>query len=761
MIGIVKFLGFICVLCLFGLTSSLALLNFPSAVLLISLSISIGIASYIFLCHVLSFILGPSLAVIYSFFILLSISVVLATLNLKRCVSTLKQADFRAFLLLFGSGLLISLTSYFAISKMGIFDVEVHVPLALTIFHNNVYPPRDLFRPEFVLLYHYGGDIFAGAIHKICHLRIDTAFELAASFSASLIYFGFFSLAYLLTNHFKTSMISGLCTYFGGGLLWVDAVIRFSFNSLPPGSEGWSLLQTFLNIGLHGGIFNAPSVSTFTSTYSLGLPLLITSIVLFFLNLKESHRMTDMARQGGVTTICLFSLLLCAEWLFVTFLFGSIAFALFYFLTTRDRSSFINLAITLVLSILLNATLGNPLFLQEDIQTIGRANIFNVGVKEKLFLIPSWGRLTSGAMVLDVVSFFSWEAIAEFGISYVLFPLSILYLVKSKNDLAIFLFLTGFLTFPIPLFMEYRLNPVEFNRLFSFGNSIFILLITCSIFYLKVPFKRWFVIAYVILLTLTPVSNLVLSAVISPYVSFNKSFTQALFNGLKELNSPIDIVNQLRNLYKVQKHLKQQAMPLEREDIVFLKRKNKPLEMAISNHSSVPLYAGMYTLTPARKYIYKDLMYSSFDSTYSTVFKSLDEEILRELNIKWILMFTNDQYHPDETFYRTLSGLSEKVFDGEMNLPPNQKGKVEIFHIREFGEVPHPKERRVAWVLSDSNGGAAEMSLLGQKKITLFPTSKDARHYLRKEFDKKVLNKQTVTSQLIMIDQLCSHLGST
>ena len=757
MTGIIKFLGFIFVLFSFGFTSSLALLNLNSTVLLILLSFSIGIAFYIFLCHVLSFVLGPSVAVIYGFFILLMISVVLAAINLRKCISTLKEANVRAILLLFGSALLISLTSFFAISKMGIFDVEFHVPLTLTMFHNNVYPPKDFFRPEFVLLYHYGGDIFAGAIHKICNLRIDTAFELASSFSASLMYFGFFSLAYLLTTHFKTSLISGLCTYFGGGLLWVDAVIRFSFNSLPPGSEGWSFLQTFLNIGLHGGIFNAPSVSSFTSTYSLGLPLLITSIVLFFLNLKEgSHHLKVMARHGTMTAICLFSLFLCAEWLFMTFLVGSTAFVLLYFLRTKDRSSFVNLAAILGLSIVLNATLGNPFFLQEDIQHIGRAYIFNVGLKEKLFLIPSWGRLTSGAMVLDVVSFFSWKAIAEFGISYVLFPLSVFYLIKSKNNFAVLLFLIAILTFPIPLFIEYRLNPVEFNRLFSFGNSIFILLITCSIFYFGLSLKRWFVIGYVILLTLTPVSDLVLSAVISPYVSFNKSFTQALLDGLKKVRSPIDFATQLKNLYEAQKDLKQQVMPLDREDIVFLKRKSKPLEVAISNNPCVPLYAGTYTLIPARKYVYKDLMYTSFDSIYRTVFNSLDKEILRELNIKWILMFTSDKHHPAETFYSSISGISDKVFEKEMNLEQNQKGKIEIFHIREFDEIPSHKERRAAWVLSDKNGGAAEMSLLGEKKITLFSTSKDARNYLEKGFKKEVLNKQTVTSQLIVIDELNS-----
>jgi len=755
MVGIVTFLGFICALGLFGLTSSLAFLNLPSTVLLVSLSFSIGIAAYIFLCHVLSFVLGPSLAVFCSFFILLIISAVFGTLNLKKAMTIPKEADFRALLLLFGSGLFISLTSFFAISKMGIFDVEAHVPLALTLFHNNVYPPRDFFRPEFVLLYHYGGDIFAGAIYKICHLRMDTAFELSSSFLASLTYFGFFSLAYLLTNQFKTSMIIGLCTYFGGGLLWVDAVVRFLLNKLPPGSNDWSFVQTFLNIGLHGGVFNAPSVSTFTSTYSLGLPLLVTSIILFFLSLtKSSHHATVIARHGSMTTICLFSLFLCAEWLFATFLVGSMAFGLFYFLRTKDRNSFIHLAVVLISSIALNATLGNPLFCQEDIQQIGRANIFNLGVKENLFLIPSWGRLTSSFMVLDSVNFFSWKAIAEFGISTVFFPLTVIYLVKSKNNFGVFLLMMAVFTFPVPLFIEYRLSPVEFNRLFSFGNSIFILLITCGIFYFGFSIKRWFIIGYVILLTLTPVSDLVLSALISPYVSFNKSFNQALLDGLKNVRSPIDVATQLKHLYRVQKDLKQQVMPLERDDIVFLRKQSKPLEVAISNHPYAPLYAGTYSLVPAKRYVYKDLMYTSFDSIYSTMLKGLDREILRELNVKWVLMFTSETYHPEETFYRSIGHISDKVFERQINLPQNQKGKVEIFRIREFDKIPSPKERRTAWVLSDKNGGAAEMSLLGEKKVTLFSTSKDARSYLKKAFKKGLLNKETVTSQLIVIGEL-------
>ena len=117
-------------------------------------------------------------------------------------------------------------------------------------------------------------------------------------------------------------------------------------------------------------------------------------------------------------------------------------------------------------------------------------------------------------------------------------------------------------------------------------------------------------------------------------------------------------------------------------------------------------------------------------------------------------MFTSDKHHPAKTFYSSISGLSDKVFEREMNLPQNQKGKVEIFHIREFEEIPDRRERRVAWVLCDKNGGVAEMSLFGEKKITLFSTSKDARNYLLKRLKKEVLNKETVTSQLIVIDEL-------
>lgn len=275
-----------------------------------------------------------------------------------------------------------------------------------------------------------------------------------------------------------------------------------------------------------------------------------------------------------------------------------------------------------------------------------------------------------------------------------------------------------------------------------------------SDFYFHFFLKRWLIIGYVILLTGTPVSNLLLSAVFSPYVSFNKSFNQALLDGLRRVRSPIDFASHLKSLYRVQKSLKREVMPLEREDVVFLREKSRPLEVAISNHPGIPLYAGTYALMPGRKYVYKDLMYTSFDSIYRTVLKSLDREILRELNIKWILMFTSETYRPDETFYRSIGDISDKVFEREMILSQNQKGKVEIFHIRESDQFPIPEERRTAWVLTDKKGGAAEMSLLGKREIGLFPTSKDARNYLKKEFKQEVINKETVTSQLIVIDEL-------
>ena len=139
-------------------------------------------------------------------------------------------------------------------------------------------------------------------------------------------------------------------------------------------------------------------------------------------------------------------------------------------------------------SLLLNKSIGNALFLQDITQNLGRTNIFALGIKETLFTVIGWGRLTSHVMHHQTVSCFSWYFICELGLSIILFPIAIIYLIKTKNNLGYLLFLSAACTMPIPTIVNFKLNPVELVRLFAFGNVILILLIICGISYLYKPF---------------------------------------------------------------------------------------------------------------------------------------------------------------------------------------------------------------------------------------------------------------------------------
>src|SRR3989338_3083687 len=177
MLPYLKFIFFISIIISFGFIFLSQAGKLKSLLVLTPLSASFGIASYIFTCHTLSFLIGPQLASKISIVILfLSIMLILF---FKRFALHKPETEVKTSKLtfLYLTATLISIFSFLAISRFGAFDKEFHIPLALTIFHNDIYPPRDFYKPDYVLLYHYGGDLLAGAISYFCNLEIFTSYE--------------------------------------------------------------------------------------------------------------------------------------------------------------------------------------------------------------------------------------------------------------------------------------------------------------------------------------------------------------------------------------------------------------------------------------------------------------------------------------------------------------------------------------------------------------------------------------------------------
>jgi hypothetical protein len=581
----------------------------------------------------------------------------------------------------------------------------------------------------------------------------ETSYELIATILSGTTFLSFFALCWLLTSSFKTSLIAGFCAYFGGGLLWLDATVRYLTKNFPEGVTNWSFLQTFLNLGIHGGINNAPSVLTFISTFDLGNPLLICSLILFWKMIQEKDIKSSIYFIFFLTPT-LFILYLTADWLYITFWVTVLPFT--FFLWKDNKKQFIiSTFIILFISIIVNKTIGNTLFLQDPTQSLGRTNIFDVGIKEQLFSVVSWGRVTAHVMNYQTISCLSWDFICELGLSLFLFPIALIYLIKTKNRLAYLLFLSAAMTMPVPVLIDFKLNPVELVRLFAFGNTMLILLITCGTVFLYKPFikNNLLIISYIIVFCLSPFSQLIFGAIFSPHIYSNKPLVQTLCNDLGKIKSPIELILYIKGYSDYIHPIKDRIINSYKSEIELFKLQAKPKDVALSVIHEIPAYAGVYSLIPARRLIYWDQLYSSHNTLYETTFSTLDPYLLKELNIKWLLINPELKSKlPKET----QDILNNPTIFSIAFVSPN---KITIYRVNDLENILKTSLRETAWMLINKDGYPVSS---GENKIALFSSLKDALTELKSlQSTNPVLKKQLITAQAIIIQSLEKQIADT
>ncbi len=755
MLSIAKFVLFLMSNYFFGFVFLSQILKIRSLILLLPMSFSFGIGVYIFLLHSSSFLLGPQTsAVVVLLFQVISAALVIFVKN-KNLTKIENEANTRSLILLVSMAIVICVLTFLGVYRYGTFDRDVHIPMSMTMFHNNVYPPRDPFRPDYVFLYHYGGDLLAGAINYITNFDISRSYELVSTMFSGITFLSFFALAWLLTKSFKLSFIAGFCTYFGGGLLWLDAIVRYLTKNFPEGIYNWSFLQTYLNLGFHGSIINPPSILTFSSTSVIGNPLLICCLILIW-KMIEKNDLKESFLYVFFLAAPLFSLYLTTDWLFVTFWTTTLSFLLILFLNKQIRI-FIPICILLGISGLFSKTIGNPLFLQDSLQKLGRTNIFDIGIKENLFTVVSWGRLSSHIMNYQTISCFSWDFICEFGLSLILLPIAIMYLIKRKNKFAILLFVSAFTTMPVPCIIDFKLNPVELVRLFAFGNSIIILLITCGVgtLYKTIFERKIFLIPYVMCFCLSPISQLISADLFTPRVFTNKLLVEKLTSDLRNIKSIQNLIIYFKEFNDFVMSSKDSVANNFKAEIGFLKTHSNSGDVAISNLFEVPSHAGVYSVIPSGRFIYWDQLYSQHCTIFPVVFSTLDPNLLNELNIKWV--FITSDYKNTLPIQSKESLSNPELF--ELSYKSNnssQSGNIfEIYHTKDLKNVLPNYEHKTAWILVNKQGQILDTSTLHKNTIALFSNSKDALLDLNNLYKiNPELKKELITTQPIIISSL-------
>lgn len=751
--SILKFICFLGINFLFGFSCLSQLTKIKSILLLIPLSQIVGIGCFLSLCHLLAYVIGPTNSAYLSLLILFLVFIIFFILKKKELFKVDLDIKKSQILILLSFAILISVLSYLAMSKFGTFDRESHIVISMTMFKNNIYPPRDPFRPDYILLYHYGGDLLAGAVYRICGFDISTSYEIIGAMLGAFTFLSFFALAWLITNSFFVSFITAFCSYFSGGLLWLDAIIRYLLNLSPVSNESWTFLQTFLNLGIHGGILNAPSVLTFISTFNLGNPLTLVSLILFWLMIKDKKFNLFYIL---FLNLCLLSLYMTTDWLYVTFWGSVLPYLLLMIVLKKEDFKKILLPSSVLLfsSVILCKTFGNVSFLQDPLQNLGRTNVFNIGIKENLFTVVSWGRLTSKVMEHDHISFFSWEFLGEFGLSLILIPIAIIYLFKSKEKLSILLSMSILTIMPIPLIIDFKLNPVELVRLFAFANTMLALLITIGIWVLYKSFfkNKIFLLSYVICFSLSPVCQLLSGVIFSPHVFAGKVIVKNIVESLKNVNSPSDFIvfyNSYRE--KILSHKNRYYINFKNE-MDFLNKNSKPMDVAITNFNEFPAFEGTYCFIPSGVYVYWDQLYSKYNSIHNVVLSTLDPVLINELNIKWLIL--------SEDFIKRLPEETQSLLNNtnifkQVYSDKRYGTEIKIFHVENFSHNFQNISKKTGWILIDKNGMIFETSILKQNEISIFRNSRSAIYYLAEVLkNNKSLKEHLITIQPVLINEI-------
>ncbi len=745
----------------FGIIYLKKVLKIKSLIFLASFSISTGISFYIFICHTLSFFFGPSKASIIAIFILLFLLLIILGIfkgEKDTPITDISKQQFIYLLLITSTIIICTLVS---IHKHGVFDEPWHIPLSLSIFQNNIYPPRDFLRPDYALAYHFGGDLLAGTLNHISKLSIFNSFELISGIFSGITFLSFFSLAWILTRKYKTSLISAFCCYFGGGLIWINAILSFFKNS-----SNVSFIEHFLLKGIHGAIYNAPSVITFSSTSGIGYPMLILCLFLFYNLINKNNFKTSILDIISLS-ISLFSLSLVAGWLCMTFIASTFIYLIVLIsirLIIRRRDYIpilLNTGAIFLIFIFLNFICGNQMYAQD--QFLGRADIFNIILKKDLFTVTAWD---NGGIFTKTISCFSWDFISAFGLSFILFPVILFYLKKSKEKLGYILFLIPLLTMPLPVLFEFKLNPVDFNRLFGFGNTMLILLITVGLGTIgKNILKNKLVLSgYMFCFTLSPIAGLLTGVLLCPQMYSDPGFINNTLHKLQQAKS-------LNSFYQYQTEISKDAFALRhsfwnkyKNEIGFFRKEGESGDVAISSIPGVPIYSGVYTLIPSMMYGLKNQIYSGFDNIYPTIITTLDPHLLSELNIKWV---GYDEISKSKLSNETIKLLSNKnvfMLSYQMLIMPDPDNNViyEIYHIEDLSQLLKERPRKTGWILVNKDGTPIEILEKLHPNISLFSTEHKALQYLKELLNKHVnLKNQLITAQPIIIKTTQEQLAQS
>ena len=312
---------------------------------------------------------------------------------------------------------------------------------------------------------------------------------------------------------------------------------------------------------------------------------------------------------------------------------------------------------------------------------------------------------------------------------------------------------------PLPLIFDFKANPADLNRLFSFGNTMLILLITCGIATLYKPFLKnnILIVIYLLMFCLSPISELISASIFAPPIFISKSYNKAVLEELKNVRSLGDLKIYFSKINETLMQLKTGKANKYKEEIEFLKKNSNPGDVVLSNLLEIPSHGGPYSLIPGGKYIYKDSIYSSYDSIFPTAFSTLDPYLLNELNIKWIIVEKSfkDILPKEAQDFLNNKSVFLAVHQSMKKVNETKDEEVTIYKVENIKDFQKDTLRKTGWLLVNERGQPIEPLLLRISKISMFPSSKEALLYLKNLYKiNPELKKLLIIAQPVEIESL-------
>lgn len=714
-------------------------LGINSVIYLIPFSFILGVSILLDLIHLFDPLFGIQNGSSISLIIMFVLTLILLVFNKKNLFNKIENSLIRSnYVTLFLTVLIIGLLTSLVCDKWAMLDFKFHLSQVNNFIRTNKYPVGIPEFPTLLIPYHYGFDLFCSLVSSIFGISTILTFKITIIIFAIITFLSGFAISFYLVSRLKeksflsgdaftNSFIGALLFYFSGNFLWLDAIIRFVYKIYPV-QNNWSLFKTFCAIGLNGGVVNdISSAGVFFASLSIGVGL---SLLLFFLFIQFIENKKLCLKYYFAIFIVSLSLFHCAEWILYAFSLSVIVRPVISMLLKekimlkedllRSAICFLNLPLIIFISGVFHNLESSkysymPTFLELEINP-------------RLPFIQTFGRF-GNINEHAIINLFSWDFIAEMGLPFIFIIPIFVWLTKLRMKWVSFFLAFFLISFTSPFILFIKSSPPDSLRLLHPGREIlnmffafYVLDLSLNLTKLKPAFK-----AGLILTTLPQIIKIALIGTLTLNIYLNYLFLDNIDLSLKNLIVSANFKKFFSEVNYYVSSIKKASIieNSDKELSVFLNKNYMNGNCGLSSDCRAFNLVGIPCYTKVAGATSREL-------TFTTLNKTLDPYLIKELNIRWIYLDPQMEKTINTEEFEKLKkgGFLKEVFSVTSIFYPKP---LKLFEFVNLDDYIRSNPRKVYWayfkymtstLLTNSDN-------VGNQFVYLFKSEKQADAYLR------------------------------